>query len=72
VDDPAELEWERLHLAPVAASSLDPDEWEPRERVTRNKRGQFAPVTWWMECRPETNGAVPFYGVRYKRRGREA
>jgi hypothetical protein len=65
--EPDEFEYERLWMRPIRASALDESERDDDvETVTRDARGRFAPVIFWIECGEQAPGAVAFYGLRYK------
>jgi len=61
---PDEFDYEQVWMRPVRASSLD--YYDGSLTVHNPKTGRFEPVMCWIECSESTDGAVPFYGARYK------
>lgn len=71
VDDPQELEHEKLWMCPVRASHMcdfglvDDD---CADTVLRDpKTGRFTARIVWMECPEDAPDAVAYMGARYKR-----
>lgn len=67
IDDPEELEYERLWMKPERVSSVDLEErGDGWESLTRDRQGRFQPAYCWTECRETHPHARPFMGARYR------